>query len=68
MIGEENGKGREWESGKGTLPYLAPAGRHVYSHAESPYAQAPAGRHVRARRDRFIAENAEGAIRANLHE
>ena len=24
------GKGREWESGKGALPYLAPAGRHVY--------------------------------------
>ena len=25
--------------------------------------KAPAGRHVRARRDRFIAENAEGALR-----
>ena len=61
---EEDGKGREWESGKGTLPYLAPAGRHVYStHGIHKRLKALAGRYVRVKRDRFIAENAEGAIR-----
>ena len=35
---------RKQENGEAS--HLAPTGRHVYSSAESLYAQAPAGRHV----------------------